>query len=82
MRKDFVYKLVIELVKKKPEEVSVDIIMVFVEDILRYLENKEEEEYEINQYLVGMQELFRGYVVVVWEGTELRSKKYSILNKS
>ena len=67
--------------KKKPEEVSMDIIMAFVEDILQYLENKEEEEYETNQYLVGIQELFRGYVIVVWEGIELSSKKYSILNE-
>ena len=52
-----------------------------VEDILQYLENEEEEEYETNQYLIGMQELFRGYIVVVQDGTNLRSKKYSVLNK-
>ena len=74
MRKEFVHELVIELVKNKLEEVSMDVIILFVEDILWYLENKEEEEYEINQYLVRVQELFRGYVVVVWEGTELSSK--------
>ena len=81
MRKDFIWELVIELVKNKSEEVSVDVIILFVEDILQYLENEEEKEYKTNQHLVGMQELFRGYVVVVWEGTELRSKKYSVLNK-
>ena len=30
---------------------------------------------------MGMQELFRGYVAVVWEGTNLNSKKYRTLNK-
>ena len=55
--------------------------MSFVEDIIRYIENKEEEEYKTNQQYVGMQELFRGYVAVVWEGTNLNSKKYRMLNK-
>ena len=40
-----------------------------IEDILKYLKNEEEEEFETNQRLVGMQQLFRGYVVKVWKGS-------------
>ena len=55
--------------------------MSFVEDTLWYLENDKDKEYETNQSLIGIKELFRGYVVVVWEGTNLNSKKYRMLNK-
>jgi len=81
MRRKFIRELVVELVQKKPDEVHVEEIMSFVEDILRYLENAEDEEFEMNQQYVGMKELFRGYVVIDWEGTNLRTKKYKELNK-
>ena len=41
-------ELVAELARKKSDEIHVEEIMAFVEDILRYLENEQEEEYEIN----------------------------------
>jgi len=81
LRKQFIKELVIELARNKPKEVHIEEIMSFVEDILRYLENEEEEEYEMNQQCVGMQELFRGYVVRDWEGTNFKSEKYEKLNR-
>ena len=50
--------------KNKPEDVNVEAIMSFVEDMLKHIENEEEEEHETNQQCVGMQELFRGHVVI------------------
>ena len=44
-----------------------DVIMSFVEDILRFIDSREEKDYETNQHFAGMQELFRGHVVVAWE---------------
>ena len=70
-----------ELIKAKPSNVSEDLIMSFVEDILRYIENKQDEEYETNQHLVGMKELFRGYVVIDWEGTDLSNDRFRVLNQ-
>jgi len=29
----------------------------------------EEEDYKMNQILVGIKDLFRGYIVKVWKGT-------------
>ena len=81
LRRQFIKELVVELVRKKSDEVHVEEIMSFVEDILRYLENEEEEDFETNQQYVGMQELFRGYIVIDWEGTNLGTKKYEDLNK-
>ena len=52
-----------------------------IEDILRYLENKEEEEFKTNQGLVGMQQLFCRYVVKVWKGSNFNQEKYHSLNK-
>ena len=67
IRKEFIKEIVIELARNKPKEVHIEEIMSFVEDTLRCLENEEEEEdeeHEINQQHVGMQELFRGCVVI------------------
>ena len=37
-------------------------MLSFVEDMLRCLENAENEECETNQYLIGMKELFLGCI--------------------
>ena len=39
-------------------DIDVNMIMVFCKDILRYLEEEEEDEYETNQQYIGMKELF------------------------
>ena len=81
LRRTFIRNLVVELARNKSDQIHVEEIMSFVEDILRYLENEQEEEYEMNQQYVGMQELFRGYIVIDWEGTNFGNKKYKKLNK-
>ena len=80
MRKKFMETLLIEMLKNR-DEVEVDEIMSICEDILRYLENDTEEEYETNQYHVGMDELFRGYAIIDWKEANIRCKKYAKLNK-
>ena len=47
---------------------------------MRHLENKNEEDYKMNQQHVGMQELFRGHVIIDWEGTNLNYPKHKRLN--
>ena len=59
MRKTFMEKLLVEILKNK-DEVEVNLTMSFGEDILRNLEYDTEEDYETNQQHVGMKELFRG----------------------
>ena len=82
IRKEFIAELLIELVKANGDEVCINTIMAFGEDILRYLEYKDNnEEYETSQNLIGMKELFRGYVVRVWIGADMSSDKYRKLNK-
>ena len=49
---------------KHKDEVNVNEIIYFCDDIMRYLENDDEDEYESNQYLVRMKELFCGYLVI------------------
>ena len=56
--------------------------LAFVEDMLKHIENDEEEDYETNQQHVGMQKLFCGYVVIDWEGTNLNITKHKKLNKT
>ena len=45
------------------------------------LEYDKDEDYETNQYLLGIKELFQGYVVKVWIGVNISSDKYRKLNK-
>ena len=64
MRREFVKELVVELVDNKLKDVSVDMIMFFIEDMLRHLDDEDKGEHEINQHLIGMRKLFQGHVVV------------------
>ena len=67
MRVEHVKILTVSLMKCENRKVDAEEILSFVEDTLRCLENEEIEEYETNQYLIGMKELFRGYVVKAWK---------------
>ena len=48
IRREFVKELVSELIKNKPQEVSADLIMSFVEDALMCLDDKDKDECETN----------------------------------
>ena len=54
LRKEFIKELVVEVAKNKSDDLYVELIMLFIEDILRYTENEEEEEYEMNQQHMGI----------------------------
>ena len=42
---------------------------------------KKIEEYKINEQYLGMLALFRGCIIIDWEGTNFKSIKYRKLNK-
>ena len=73
--------LLSNLVKNKPKRIHQDEILDIIEDILRYFDSKEEEEYETNQYIIGMRYLFRGYAVKSWKGINFAYNNYTKLNK-
>ena len=52
-----------------------------IEDILRYFDGEEEEEYKTNQYMIGMRYLFRGYVVKSQKSVNFAHNNYTKLNK-
>ena len=66
---------------KNREEVEIGTMMSFCEDMLWYVENDIEDEYENNQFCVGTKELFQGYVIVVWIEADFECKKCKKLNK-
>lgn len=80
LRVKFIKKLLVELLKHT-DGADVNEIMLFREDIMRYLEKDEDDEYETNQHLVGMKELYRGHVAVDWFRTNINSKKYRNANQ-
>ena len=48
MQKEFIKTLLLELLKEKLEDIDANIIIGFCEDVLWFLENKTEEEFETN----------------------------------
>ena len=55
--------MLLKLLKNKSEEVNVNLIIAYCDDVLRYLEEEIEEECKTNQHCVEMKEMFRGYVI-------------------
>ena len=70
-----------ELCDNWPENIDEEEILLFIEDILRYLEDDSDDEYKTNQEILGMKNIFRGYVVKVWKGTNFAQNKYRKLNR-
>ena len=59
-------KLRNELIKVKLRIINEEEINEFLEDILRYFDEEEDEdEYKTNYHLIRMQELFRRYIIKV-----------------
>jgi len=80
-RKDFITDMAKELLSVKQNEVSANEIFDMLEDILNFMEENDEDDYETNQNMVGMTSLFRGHVVKVWKGVNFNQTKYKALNK-
>ena len=53
-RREFIRDMLIELAENTPENMSIDAMLPFAEDIIRYLENEKEEEFKTSQQHVGM----------------------------
>ena len=81
LRKTFIKDLLKEMIKNKPSYIKVDEIFSIIEDILRYIKQDEEDEYEINQGIIGIQELLRRHIMKVWKGVDFSKDNYRSLNK-
>jgi len=81
LRKQFIVDLLKELFKNREPTVTYEEIFDMVEDILVYLDKEDEENYTTSQHMVGMDQLFRGYVVKVWKGANFSDGKYKEMNK-
>ena len=81
LRVQYVKELTTEILKEKLPNIEEEEIFSLVEDMLRYFKNNKSKDYEINQVIIGMNDLFRGYVVKIQMGINFNSKKYTKLNK-
>ena len=54
-----------EIIQVNQNNVPPDEIFIIIEDISILLEGSNMREYEINQYMVGIINLFRGYMIKV-----------------
>ena len=73
--------LIKEMIKNRPSSANINNVFSVIKGMLRYIENNESEEYEVNQGMLGMQELFREYAVKVWKGVDFSKDDYKGLNK-
>ena len=80
-KKEVCERIIFGVAKRKPDNIDSEEILSFVEDILRYFDDDDSEEYENNQELIGILDLFRGHAVKVWSGTNFSDRKYHKLNK-
>ena len=81
MRKLFMQELLKELKESKFNNKDTKKILLLIEDILQFFEKENIEDYEMNQEIIGMQEIFHGYVVRVQIETNFGTNKYRKLNK-
>ena len=73
--------LIKEIIKEALKNTRIEEIFEMIEDILKYLENDEQDEYETNQGIIGLHHLFRGYIVKVQTGSDFSSTRFKKLNK-
>ena len=66
--------------EKKKQRDRVEILDM-IEDIMVFLEEGDEDEYETSQQYIGMKDLFKGFVVKDWKGSNFNCSKYEVLNK-
>ena len=81
IRKEFIKTLIKEMLQKFSTDIDQDEILSLIEDILKYLESDDSDEYETNQGIIGIQYIFRGYIVKAWTGSNFSQDKYHKLNK-
>ena len=53
--------------KIRPEEVSYNDLFDIIEDMLRYFDNEEECDYDMNQHVIGIRCVFCGHAMKAWK---------------
>ena len=81
IRKLFLKELLVELQKVKPNNIEREGILLFIENIFRYLDNNESEEYQSDQELLSIWEKIYTYITKVQNGLNFDVNKYHKLNK-
>ena len=78
--KNFIIDLVLELVAMNQKQVSADKIFKMTKNILNFMEEDASDDYETNQHILGISELFYSHVIKVQHRVDFSQDKYSILN--
>jgi len=63
IRRKYIIDLATVLLKDKEDYVSSNEIFDMLEDIMVYLENGDSEEYKTTQHFIGMNAIFRGFII-------------------
>ena len=81
MQREFIKKTAQDLFTVNVQRIQEETILNMLEDIVNFFDNGDEEEYETSQQYIGMKEIFRGFVVKDWEGSNFNCEKFRELNK-
>ena len=81
-RVEFITNMMNEMIKYKQDDVHIDEIISFLEDILRHIEGELIEDYKTNKNCIGMQHLFTGHAVEDWVRLILAQENAKISMKS
>ena len=73
MRKLFAQELLKELKEAKPNKIDIKEVLWLIEDILRFFEKDNTNEYKMNPWMLGMQEIFHSFITRVWVGINFGS---------
>ena len=80
MRTEFVLKLHEDLKQVKDERVSDKELRFLIEDIWKFT-REGTEDLETNQQAIGIKQLFRGFSIIAWKGTDFNGNKYITYNR-
>ena len=69
------------MINKNKGEINVEETLDILEDIVNYLQNRDPNEYEMNQQYIRMSKIFQGFVVKDWKGADFNCNKYHALDK-
>ena len=82
MQREFIKKTAKDLFKANEQNVAEETTLNMLEDIATFFNNDgEDEEHTTSQQCVGIKEIFRGFIVKDWEGSNFNSERFRELNK-
>ena len=80
MQQEFIKETASKLIKNKHTTADVEVILEIIEGIVKYFKSAD-EEHDATQQCIGCKELFRGFAVKDWKGSNFNCTKCASIEK-